>query len=628
MPRGVDRFAFYSGRRPRRAAAGTGAAGADDTGADGNAKRHAETMQIAGIHAAKQDGRLGKAMSEAVKKYEAWLADPAIDEETKEELRRIAGQPDEIEDRFFRDLSFGTGGLRGIIGAGTNRMNAYTVGRATQGLARWVKEQAAQAGTGPSVVIAHDSRFRSSEFAREAALVLAANGVKAFLFESLRPTPELSFAVRHLGATAGIVITASHNPPEYNGYKVYASDGCQLVPDQAAQVTAYIREVASFSAVKKMDEKAALEAGLLEIIGGDVDRAYIAAVTAAVPGGEEVRKAAAELKVVYTPLHGTGNVPVRAALAAAGFTRVSVVKEQEQPDPRFSTVKSPNPEERDAFELALKVAEREGADILIGTDPDCDRMGAAVRNPDGQFVLLTGNQAGAIMLHYLLGRLSAEGRLPADGAVIKTIVTSELGAEIARRHGLRVINTLTGFKYIGEKITQFEKNGGTPAFVFGYEESYGYLAGTYARDKDAVLASLLICEAAAWYKARGKTLYDVLQDIFREYGTHLEALESRTMKGKDGLERMRAIMDEWRRHPPAKLAGRSVTGVLDYDKGLDGLPRENVLKFLLEDGSWFCLRPSGTEPKIKLYFAVKGTDLADAEGRLARLMEDVLDRVQ
>jgi len=351
-------------------------------------------------------------------------------------------------------------------------------------------------------------------------------------------------------------------------------------------------------------------------------------VTAAVPGGEEVRKAAAELKVVYTPLHGTGNVPVRAALAAAGFTRVSVVKEQEQPDPRFSTVKSPNPEERDAFELALKVAEREGADILIGTDPDCDRMGAAVRNPDGQFVLLTGNQAGAIMLHYLLGRLSAEGRLPADGAVIKTIVTSELGAEIARRHGLRVINTLTGFKYIGEKITQFEKNGGTPAFVFGYEESYGYLAGTYARDKDAVLASLLICEAAAWYKARGKTLYDVLQDIFREYGTHLEALESRTMKGKDGLERMRAIMDEWRRHPPAKLAGRSVTGVLDYDKGLDGLPRENVLKFLLEDGSWFCLRPSGTEPKIKLYFAVKGTDLADAEGRLARLMEDVLDRVQ
>ncbi|OUM95692.1 MAG: phosphoglucomutase, partial [Paenibacillaceae bacterium ZCTH02-B3] len=392
-------------------------------------------------------------MSEAVKRYEAWLADPAIDEETKEELRGIAGNAEEIEDRFFRDLAFGTGGLRGVIGAGTNRMNVYTVGRATQGLSRWVKEQAASAGTRPSVVIAHDSRFKSPEFAREAALVLAANGVKAYLFESLRPTPELSFAVRHLGATAGIVITASHNPPEYNGYKVYASDGCQLVPDLAAQVTACIRDVASLSDVKKMDENEAREAGLLEIIGEAVDRAYIAAVTAAVPGGGEVRKAAADLKIVYTPLHGSGNVPVREALKAAGFTQVSVVKEQEAPDPRFSTVKSPNPEEREAFELALKVAEREGADILIGTDPDCDRMGAAVRNADGEFVLLTGNQSGAIMLHYLLTRLSAEGRLPEDGAVIKTIVTSELGADIARRHGLKVFNTLTGVKYIGEKIT-------------------------------------------------------------------------------------------------------------------------------------------------------------------------------
>jgi phosphoglucomutase len=371
-----------------------------------------------------------------------------------------------------------------------------------------------------------------------------------------------------------------------------------------------------------------MEAGLLEIIGEAVDRAYIAAVTAAVPGGDEVRKAAGELKVVYTPLHGAGNVPVREALKAAGFTRVSVVKEQEQPDPRFSTVKSPNPEEREAFTLALQVAEQEGADILIGTDPDCDRMGAAVRDASGGFVLLTGNQSGAIMLHYLLSRYAAEGRLPEDGAVIKTIVTSELGAEIARRHGLKVFNTLTGFKYIGEKMTAFENNGGKPAFVFGYEESYGYMAGTYARDKDAVLASLLICEAAAWYKARGLSLHDVLQDIFREYGYYLESLESRTMKGKDGMERMAAIMDAWRGAPPAELAGIRVTGVLDYIQGIDGLPKENVLKYLLADGSWFCLRPSGTEPKIKLYFAVKGADRTDAEARLARLVEDVLAKVE
>jgi phosphoglucomutase len=567
-------------------------------------------------------------MGEAFKRYESWLADPVIDEATKEELRGIAGQTAEIEDRFYRDLSFGTGGLRGVIGAGTNRMNIYTVGRATQGLARYVKEQAAEQGKQPAVVIAHDSRFGSPQFAEEAALVLAASGVKAYLFESLRPTPELSFAVRHLGATGGIVITASHNPPEYNGYKVYASDGCQLVPDQAAKVTAYIGEVTSLADVKKISRQEALEAGLLEIVGEEVDRAYIAAVTAAVPGGDEVRKAAGELKVVYTPLHGAGNMPVREALKAAGFTRVSVVKEQEQPDPRFSTVKSPNPEEREAFTLALQVAEQEGADILIGTDPDCDRMGAAVRDASGSFVLLTGNQSGAIMLHYLLSRYAAEGRLPEDGAVIKTIVTSELGAEIARRHGLKVFNTLTGFKYIGEKMTAFEKNGGKPAFVFGYEESYGYLAGTYARDKDAVLASLLICEAAAWYKARGLSLHDVLQDIFREYGYYLESLESRTMKGKDGMERMAAIMDAWRGAPPAELAGSRVTGVLDYSQGIDGLPKENVLKFLLADGSWFCLRPSGTEPKIKLYFAVKGADRADAESRLARLVEDVLAKVE
>lgn len=567
-------------------------------------------------------------MADAKMRYEAWLADPAIDAATKRELGEIAGQPAEIEDRFYRDLAFGTGGLRGVIGAGTNRMNVYTVGRATQGLARYVKEKAAALGRQPAVAIAYDSRFGSPEFAEEAALVLAANGVKAYLFESLRPTPELSFAVRHLGASGGIVITASHNPPEYNGYKVYGPDGCQLVPDEAAQVTAYIQDVSSLSGVKKLDKKEALARGLLEMIGEDVDRAYLAAVTAAVPGGESVRQAAANLKVVYTPLHGAGNMPVREALRLGGFKQVAVVAEQEQPDPQFSTVASPNPEERAAFELALKVAEREGADILIGTDPDCDRMGAAVRDGSGAFVLLTGNQSGAIMLHYLLNRLKEAGKLPGDGVVIKTIVTSELGAEIAKRHGLEVMNTLTGFKYIGEQMTRFEQNGGKPAFVFGYEESYGYLAGTYARDKDAVLASLLICEAAAWYKARGKSLHDVLEEIYAAYGTYLEHLASITMKGKDGMARMSAIMEEWRANPPAQTAGVKVARVLDYSRGIDGLPRENVLKFLLEDGSWYCLRPSGTEPKIKLYFAVKGNNRAEAEARLAALTKEVLAKVE
>lgn len=567
-------------------------------------------------------------MSEAVRKYEAWLNDPQMDEATKAELEAIAGQTAEIEDRFYRDLAFGTGGLRGVIGAGTNRMNAYTVGKATQGFARFVKEQASSAGTEPTVVIAYDSRHRSPEFAEEAALVLAGNGVKAYVFESLRTTPELSFAVRHLRASGGIVITASHNPPEYNGYKVYGPDGCQLVPQLAEQVIQYIQEVPSFADVKKLAKDEAITAGRLQYIGDAVDEAFIRAVTAATPGGDAVRQAAADLKVVYTPLHGTGNLAVREALKRSGFTQVTVVAEQELPDANFSTVKSPNPEERAAFELALQLAERDNADIVIGTDPDCDRMGAVVRNSEGVYTVLSGNQSGALMIHYVLTRLKEEGRLPQDGIVVKTIVTSEMGAEIARSHGLQVASTLTGFKYIGELMTKFEQAGGTPSFVFGYEESYGYLAGTYARDKDAVQASLLICEAAAYYKQQGLSLYDVLLELYAQYGYYQEHLESITLKGKDGMEKILAIMNDWRSNPPAEVAGVQVERLLDYAKGIDGLPRENVLKFMLADGSWFCLRPSGTEPKIKLYFAVCGQSLEDAKARISRLTQAVLTRVE
>ena len=566
--------------------------------------------------------------TEAVLRYEAWLQDASIDAKTKEELASIAGQSAEIEDRFYRDLEFGTGGLRGVIGAGTNRINIYTVGKATQGFARFVREQAEALGAEPAVVIAYDSRFYSPEFAEEAALVLAANGVKAYLFDALRTTPELSFAVRHLGATGGIVITASHNPPEYNGYKVYGSDGCQLVPHLAEQVISYIKEVNSLADVKKLAKDEATRSGKLVYIGEEVDKAFIAAVTATTPGGEQVRSAAADLKIVYTPLHGAGNLAVRAALKEAGFTQVSVVAEQELPDAQFSTVKSPNPEERAAFTLALGLAEQVGADIIIGTDPDCDRMGAVVRNSEGEYTVLNGNQSGALMVHYLLSRLKEQGRLPHDGIVIKTIVTSELGAEIAKRFGMQVENTLTGFKYIGERMTQFEQAGGTPAFLFGYEESYGYLAGTYARDKDAVLASLLICEAAAYYKQQGKSLYDVLLALYDEYGYYLEHLESITLKGKDGMEKITSIMTKWRNHPPTEVADVAVTELLDYANGIDGLPVENVLKFRLDDGSWFCLRPSGTEPKIKLYFAVKGNGLEDAKARRDRLTQAVLSRVE
>lgn len=556
-----------------------------------------------------------------------WLEDPSIDEETKQELRGLEAQPDELEDRFYRELEFGTGGLRGVIGAGSNRMNRYTVGKATQGLAEYILETAKGKAGKPSVVIAHDSRHFSPEFSLEAALVLAANGIVAKLYPSLRTTPQLSFSVRHLQADGGIMVTASHNPPEYNGYKVYNQEGGQLVPHEAERVISLVQGVQSFSAIKRITREEAEAQGLLVWLGDAEDEAFIDTVASLSLSREQLAAGKGDdLQIVFTPLHGTGNLPVRQVLEKIGFKNVAVVPEQELPDGDFSTVKSPNPEEREAFTLAMKLGEELNADILIGTDPDCDRMGAVVRNQEGKYVVLSGNQSGAIMVDYVLSRMKEAGTLPENGAVIKTIVTSELGAVIAEHYGASVLNTLTGFKYIGEKMTQFEQSG-EHTFLFGYEESYGYLAGSYARDKDAVLAAMLIAEAAAYYKTQGKTLYDVLEGLYAQFGTFIERLESRTMKGKDGLAKIQSIMAEWRDNPPTEVAGVKVVQTLDYEKGIDGLPSENVLKYILEDDSWFVLRPSGTEPKIKVYFAVRGDSLVAAEEAVERLVQAVTAKV-
>ena len=561
--------------------------------------------------------------------YHSWLQDQLIDEETKAELRAIVENEKEIEDRFYRELEFGTGGLRGVIGAGTNRMNIYTIARATQGLASFILQNK-RTEEQPSVVIAYDSRNKSPEFALEAALVLAGNGIKAYVFESLRPTPQLSFAVRYLNATSGIVITASHNPPEYNGYKAYDETGCQFLPAPAEQIIAEVGKVQSFTQIKKISREDAEQSGLLAWLGAEVDDAFIDAVTSVSLNRDYLQTIAKDMKIVFTPLHGAGNLPVRAALQRIGFEQVQVVAEQELPDPLFSTVKSPNPEEREAFALGLQLAEQIGADLIVGTDPDCDRMGAVVKNSAGEFEVLSGNQIGAIITEYLLSQRAQKGLLPANGVLVKSIVTSEMGPTIAASYGVPTINTLTGFKFIGDRMNGFEQHG-DHTYMFGYEESYGYLAGTHARDKDAVVASMLICEAAAFYKTQGKTLYDVLQELYGRHGYFREALQSRTMKGKDGVEHIGRIMTYWRNNAPQAINGVPVQQTQDYLNGYGGLPAENVLKYILADGSWFCLRPSGTEPKIKIYFAVCGSSLAQADAQLQGLIEKVsaiIDNIQ
>ncbi len=559
--------------------------------------------------------------------YEQWLRDFAQDEDTIADLKAIEGDDKEIEDRFYTELSFGTAGMRGVLGAGMNRMNRYNVRRATKGLAKYLLQDPATAQRG--VVIAYDSRRCSAEFAHDTALVLCQEGVPAYLFDALRPVPILSYAVRHLHAIAGVVITASHNPPQYNGYKVYGEDGAQLGPEAADGVTRFIRET-SYLDCTLMDEKEALDKGLLHIIGDkEVDDDYIADVRTLCIQPELLQKEGSKLSIVYTPLHGSGNVPVRRILREIGLTNVAVVKEQELPDPNFSTIKVPNPEDPGAYTLAKKLADEVGASVIFATDPDCDRLGVAVRDGEGNFQLLTGNQIGCVLLHYILSTRKAMGTLPANGAAVKSIVSTSLANRICAAFGVDMFETLTGFKFIGEKIQQFQDSG-SHTFQFGFEESYGFLSSTFVRDKDGVNASLLIAEVACDCMSKGITLYDRVQDIFRTYGYFVEKVVSVTLPGKDGLAQMKRIMAELRDNPPTAIGGMQVTAVRDYKKGTrvcggvsepTGLPASDVLYFELESGCWVCIRPSGTEPKIKLYVNTNASDKATAEALNATLCE-------
>ena len=556
--------------------------------------------------------------------YEGWLKRFANDAETVQELQSIAGDEKEIEDRFYTELAFGTGGLRGVLGMGTNRMNVYNIRRATMGLAHYLQ---AQGIADKGVVIAFDSRIKSDVFAKETALTLAAAGIKAYLFDALRPVPILSYAVRHLGTAAGVVITASHNPPQYNGYKVYASDGAQIAPEAADAVTGFIRALA-YEQCQPMAEAEAREKGLLQIVGNrEVDDAYIAMVKTLAQRPELLEKRGKDLNIVYTPLHGSGNVPVRRLLHELGVSHVTVVPQQEKPDGRFPTVTAPNPEDPAAFKLAIPLANEVGATTVFGTDPDCDRLGAAVRDGQGNFHTLTGNQIACLMLDHILKSRQEKGILEKNGAVVKSVVSTELARAICEHYGVKMVEVLTGFKFIGEKIQQFEETGDY-TFLFGFEESFGYLSGTQVRDKDGVNASLLLCEATCACMERGETLYDALQRLYRQYGYFKETGLSVVLPGKDGVEKMQAIMAGLRQTPPAELAGLRVTAVRDFLRGVrtEGekeepldFPKSNVLYFELEGGNWVCIRPSGTEPKIKLYIATRAQDQAAADERNAAL---------
>ena len=553
--------------------------------------------------------------------YKAWLEDPYFDEATKAELRSVADDDKEIRERFYNDLQFGTAGLRGIIGAGTNRMNIYVVRKTTQGLANYILSQN---GQDKGVAIAYDSRHMSPEFAREAALTLAANGIRAYYFETLRPTPELSFAVRYLGCIAGINITASHNPPEYNGYKVYWEDGAQITPPHDNGITLAVRAVTDWADVKTMDEKAALEAGLLKIIGAEVDDPYIAELKKNVLHPEAIAAEGGNLKIVYTPLHGTGNIPARRVLSELGFKNVFVVPEQAEPDGDFPTVSYPNPESEEAFELGLKYAREQDADLVLATDPDADRLGVRVKDSEGVYHTLTGNMSGTLIGDYEISqRIAVNGSIPEDSVIVKTIVTTNLADAMAEHYNLKLIECLTGFKYIGQQILNMEKTG-VGHYQFGFEESYGCLPATYARDKDAIIAVMVLCEAAAYYKTQGKNLWDVMLDIYERYGYYKDAVKSIEMKGIEGLAMIGKLMDSFRANAPAEVAGLKVLKTRDYDadeivdlatgtKSPTGLPKSNVLYYELEDGAWICIRPSGTEPKIKFYYGIKGTSLEDAE---------------
>ena len=568
---------------------------------------------------------------EAKKVYEFWLTDSYFDDETKKELKNIAGDEKEIEERFYRDLEFGTGGLRGIIGAGTNRMNIYTVRKATQGLSNYIrKEQAQEKG----VAIAFDSRNMSPEFAEEAALCLAANGIRAYIFPSLRPTPMLSFALRRLGCTAGIVVTASHNPPEYNGYKVYWEDGAQITSPRDREIIREVNAIKDYGQVKTMTRQRAEEAGLYEVIGSETDDAYIECLKELVLCPDIVREEAWNMKIVYTPLHGTGNLPVRRILGELGFSNVYVVKEQELPDGNFPTVSSPNPEDARAFSLALKLAGEVGADLILATDPDADRLGVYAKNPEtGEYVSFTGNMSGALIMEYILSRRKAMGTLPGNGAVVTTIVSGKMARGIADEYQVELIETLTGFKYIGEQIKFFRQDH-SYEYLFGYEESYGCLVGTHARDKDAVAAVMALCEAAAWYRRQGTSLCGQMERMYQKYGYYKEGLAAITLKGQEGLRKISGMMERIRREIPKTIGGARVIQFRDYEngvlldcttgeKGQTGLPKSNVLYFEMENEAWCCVRPSGTEPKIKFYIGVKGAAEADADRKLREMTDAV-----
>ena len=567
--------------------------------------------------------------------YEQWLANPYFDDATKEELKNIAEEENEIKERFYMDLEFGTAGLRGIIGAGTNRMNISVVRRATQGLANYIAKVGKQS---QGVAIAYDSRHMSPEFAQEAALCLAANGIKAYIFESLRPTPELSFAVRHLGCVAGINITASHNPPEYNGYKVYWEDGAQITPPHDTGIMGEVKAISDWNTVKTMDKAQAEKAGLYEVIGQKIDDAYMEELKKQVIHQDAIEAEGKNLKIVYTPLHGTGNIPARRILKELGFENVYVVKEQELPDGAFPTVSYPNPEAAEAFELGLKLAKEVDADLVLATDPDADRLGVRVKDKNGEYHDLTGNMSGCLLANYEIGqRRAVNGSLPEDGALIKTIVTSNLADAIAKGYGVDLIEVLTGFKFIGQQILGFE-NSGKGTYLFGFEESYGCLIGTYARDKDAIVATMALCEAAAYYKTQGKTLWDAMIEMYDQYGYYKDDIKSITLKGIEGLQKIQEIMDTLRKNPPAEFAGHKVVSARDYKKDTitdlatgevkpTGLPNSNVLYYDLTDDAWVCVRPSGTEPKVKFYYGVKGTSLEDADEKSAVMGKAVLDMV-
>ena len=569
------------------------------------------------------------------KTYEEWLANPYFDAATKAELESIKDNENEIKERFYADLEFGTAGLRGIIGAGTNRMNIYTVRKATQGLANYICKEGKQA---KGVAIAFDSRRMSPEFADEAALCLAANGIKAYVFESLRPTPELSYAVRKLGCIAGINITASHNPPEYNGYKVYWEDGAQITPPHDTGIMSEVKAVTDYNTVKTMLKDEAQKAGLYETIGAAIDDSYIEELKTQVRHPEIIKEVQKDITIVYTPLHGTGNIPARRVLKELGFENVFVVPEQELPDGEFPTVSYPNPEAEEAFALALKLAKEKDADLVLATDPDADRLGVYVKDAkSGEYITLTGNMSGCLLAEYEISQIKELKGLPADGALIKTIVTTNMADAIAKYYNVKLIEVLTGFKYIGQQILGFEQKGeGT--YLFGFEESYGCLIGTHARDKDAIVATMALCEAAAYYKTKGKTLWDAMIDMYERCGYYKDEVKSITLKGIEGLQKIQDIMNTLRENTPSEIGGYKVLSARDYKKDTiknmetgevttTGLPSSNVLYYDLSDSAWLCVRPSGTEPKIKFYYGVKGNSLEDAAAKSEALGSQVVEKI-